>query len=234
MSAPPAPSCPANAWCGSAALAANQAWGQLLANPPGKVIARLGQKHGFPLPVWAVLPKPTTAAEQSSAAPPPADLPSNFIGWDSSCRHHQDSSHLILKGYSFQKNLKDVARPLAASQAWGTTASGQLISWMIPAGETPILREGQNLIFTLDFEGKYFHLKIDPAGKLTYGEWQLNGRRPREVTCPPALQQKGQAALAGQDSPASFGSIFQESFCKEIWDLASNSYQTMLFFWACD
>ncbi len=222
---PLGPACPANAWCGEQALKANEAWRELPPNPPLPTINQLIQKYGPPLPAWALLQKPAATETRTL----PADLPANFIGWDSPCSHHQKNEHLILKGYSFQKELRNLPPSLQAGKAYGASAQGQNLSWLIPAGETPILREGNYLIFTIDFEGKYFHLKIDPQGKILQGPWRLDGRRPREVKCPEALRQQGQKELTGQNQ-----SIFQESFCKEIWDLSTHSYQTMLFFWACD
>lgn len=216
--------CPPNAWCGSKALKAQAAWAQASKAPPAVTSwANLGKKYGFPIEVWAVLAKDGPQDGRTA----PADLPSNFIGWDSPCRHHQQSPKLILKGHSFVQNLKQLAPHLVSGSAQSIDGQGKIHTWAIPAGETPILLDGTNLIFTLAFEGQYLHLKINEQGQLTSGKWQLQGKRPREVKCPPALAQKF-SPLKNEVA------LYQEGFCKEIWNLATHSFQTLLFAWACD
>ncbi len=232
--------CPANAWCGTQALAAQSAWMGIRKAPSSspsssqpssapsslaytKQVAKLGQKYGFPINVWAILANMANA----DRSPPPADLPANFIGWDSPCRHHQTSNKLILKGHGFFTQLKDLPSHLVSGSATAIDGQGKVHTWAIPAGETPILLDGPHLIFTIAFEGNYLHLKINEAGVITPGNWQLQGKRPHEVKCPAPLAQHFSAYRNNV-------AIFQEGFCKKIWNLATRSYQTLLFAWACD
>jgi hypothetical protein len=170
------PGCPMNSICSKAMGLKNRQWQALRDSlkkdfkDQTKALKQFQKKVGVPFKLWAMAQRD--------------EIP-DMIKWDSPCKNHQGNSK-IYQGHIFAKNLKNISPHFIIEQAL-VLKGDKVISYPIPLKEHPLYLEGENLTFSLYYEGIYYYLATSPNGDLFHPENYFQDVPLRSVKCPDLL-----------------------------------------------
>ncbi|MBT6325562.1 MAG: hypothetical protein HOJ35_06305, partial [Bdellovibrionales bacterium] len=111
---------------------------------------------------------------------------------------------------TFKKAKKETNTNFFVEQAIQVTKDGNIF-YPILKNEAPILFFKNGLVFSLEDEGKYFHLLISKTGKLKVIPFQKIIKFPEDITCSPEILSKVTTEIM---DPI----IHLKPKCKKLWD----------------
>lgn len=216
------PGCPENAFCQKETGLGRQSWLDLLDLLNRKKISeqeanvKLQKENGIPISGWA--------QEEAGVLP-------RILMWDSPCKQHRKEAAKYYISEVFRKNLKleelKSLPYLFFSKAIGYDQNKKIFSLTIPRGEAPLFIKNGYYYFLKEEEGKYYGLLINKVGDIRISHVEKIDKPAKEAICI-----KEQVDLFLREAPSP--SFYQGYYCKDIWDMTSKTYKTMLFGWSCN
>lgn len=222
--------CPENSHCSKEMGAKRLKWVQLLnelsINKELNTIAAIEnfhQENGLPIPMWGF---PASLADEE------------IISWNSSCPHHnleiKEVFHAQMMIKSFNQleehNLKDKAldRKLKVlpKKIWLEEKTGDVTEFRIPRGFLPSMMIDDQLYFTMEEKGVYYGLLVDRNGNFKVVPTQTLSVEAKEVPCSQALKKHYKNWPLKER-------LYQDSYCKAIWDKDNETYQVLMIGWSC-
>jgi hypothetical protein len=212
--------CPANSHCHESYGKRRKRFSDLLveiraqrrANPI-QVIEAHRREHGIPFRLWAY---PESLKNIALAS------------WNSKCRQHNLETGEIFVGEVLIRDLSELPKEVGHTQphrTWMLTSTGPQL-YLVPQGTLPLLMINDKLYYTREELGVYYGLLVGRDGSLEIVDIKKPSVAPREVHCPQELKN------AHNDWPEA-KQIFQNTYCRAIWDETRKTYQTFLIGWAC-
>lgn len=222
--------CPENSHCSQDMGKKRLKWVQLLnrlsAHKELDTIAAIQefhQKEGLPIPMWGF----------------PASLKDKrIISWNSSCPHHnlevQEVFHAQMMIKSFNEleehDLEDSALneklKILPNTIWLEEKNGEVVEFRTPRGFLPSLMIDNKLYFTMEEKGVYYALLVDRNGNFDVVPTETASVSGKEVPCSQALKEHYQKWPLRER-------LYQDSYCKAIWDKNRNTYQVIMIGWSC-
>lgn len=212
--------CPANSHCGQEQGAKRFKWTNLLQRLEKespqlalKDIESFRKKEGLPINVWA-FPKSLSLK--------------NLISWNSSCPNHNREINQVFQGEMMVSNLSDIPddEMVYPHRLWLETQDKKIQPFLIPQGSSPTMILNNQLYFTRTELGVYYGLLIAADGKLQVSTIEKLDFPPREVACPKSFQEL-------KKSLQKEAAIFQDYYCRAIWNKTQKAYQIMMLGWSC-
>lgn len=222
--------CPENSHCSQEMGLKRLKWVQLLNQLSSNkdldtisAIENFRQEHGLPIPMWGF----------------PAGLKDKeIISWNSSCPHHNLElkeifhAQMMLKSFNqieehdlkdddLDKKIKVIPKTI-----WLEEKSGDIIDFRIPRGFLPSLIVEDQLYFTMEEEGVYYGLLVDKNGNFKVVPTQKPPAPSKEVSCSQALKKHYKNWPLEKR-------LYQDSYCKAIWDKENETYQVLMIGWSC-
>lgn len=215
------PGCPDNSICSTNLGIKYQKWQSAINSDDSnenkwiKLLNKSIQSNGFPISVWSF---------------PPAKENKLITLWDSHCKQHRNPTRSVYQGEIFLKDLskktlkkakEETSKKIFIEKAVQVTKDDHII-YPILKNEAPILFFKNGLIFSLENEGKYFHLLISNKGKLKVIPSKKIIKFPEDITCSPELLSKVTKELV---NPI----IHIKPKCKRLWNpTAKQSIEILL------
>lgn|GEM_PF-689606 len=222
--------CPENSHCSREMGAKRLQWVELLTqlNIEKKLdtineVQNFQKEHGLPIPMWGFAP---------------SLVDKNIISWNSSCPHHnreiKEVFHAISMIKSFNEleehnlNNPDIDQKIKVlpKKIWLEEKSGDIVEFRIPRGFLPTMIIRDQLYFTMEEKGIYYGLLVDRDGNMKVTPTQTSAVPSKEVPCSKALKNQF-------DKWAFSDRLYQDSYCKAIWDKENETYQVLMIGWSC-
>lgn len=212
--------CPANSHCGQEQGAKRFKWTNLLQSLEKespqyalKEIESFRQKEGLPINVWA-FPKSLSLK--------------NLISWNSSCPNHNKEVNQVFQGEMMVSNLSDIPEDEMTypHRLWLETTEKKIQKYLIAQGSSPTMIVDNQLYFTRAELGIYYGLLISATGSLKVSPIEKLDFPPREVACPKNFQELRKSLEKEK-------MIFQDFYCRALWNKTLKSYQIMMLGWSC-
>lgn len=213
------PGCPANSICAREQGQKRLTWVQLLQRlekESGQYAIReiesFRQKTGIPIGLWVY---------QEGLNNP------EIISWNSGCPHHNREikqvyqGEMLLKQIEFEDNEK-----VHSHKVWLENHEKKLVAYKIPRGSSPIQIIDNKLYFNANELGIYYGLLVGEKGSLEVVDIKAQPFLPHETACSKPLRELKELLLKDK-------SIFQDYYCRAIWDQTRKTYQVMLLGWSC-
>ena len=177
------------------------------------------QKNGIPLEIWGF---------------PQGEGTKGFIHWDSYCQNHNEGEKekRILLTLALAQNLKELEKGeknkkiLYIPRALLLKSEQNIREYKILRGATPLLINGDRLIYTKETKGIYYGLQILPTGDLQITKPISPQHYPYTVECPSSLVKMFSLLPYPKK-------LYQGLYCQALWDQKTQTYQTMIFGWSC-
>ena len=186
-------------------------------------IENFRREQGLPIPMWGF----------------PASLKDeNIISWNSSCPHHNLEMNEVFHAEKMIKsfneleehNLKDKninqTLKVMPKKIWLETKEGEIIEFRLPRGFLPTHLIDEQLYLTMEDKGVYYGLLVDRDGDFKVSPIQSSRVEGKEVPCSSALKKHY------KNWPLS-KRLYQDSYCKAIWDTKQKTYQVFMVGWSC-
>lgn len=222
--------CPENSHCSKKMGAQRLKWVQLLkrhqaGGNPNIIedIESFRREHGLLIPMWGF------AAGLKDE---------NLISWNSSCPHHnletREVFHVLKMIKSFNEleehNLhqEEIDKKIKATpqKVWLEDQAGEVVEYRIPRGFRPSLVIDSQLYFTMEEKGIYYGLLVDRDGDFKVVPTQSSPVKGKEVPCSKSLK------THYKNWPLK-DRLYQDSYCRAIWDQKRETYQVFMIGWSC-
>ncbi len=208
--------CPLNSICGKEMGQRKAIWDDFLKNlPKDKKIAankldEFRKNNGILIPIWTV----SNTLEEN-----------DLIKWSSPCPQHQKEDNKFFQAEVFTSDISKLdGKRFVEEVALLLNEDNSILSYKIPNKEVPIYLNGKEMIFTMTSEGYYYHLGVNPSGKLRVFDAKPSDFSPNEVECPKTLINQFNQIK---------NDLFSGHFCRSVYNSATNKYQTLLFGLTC-
>lgn len=214
--------CPENAYCKKETGLYRKKWIEELRKFSAgkineqKINAFIQAEYGVPVSGWG--------QEESSLQP-------NILLWDSPCKQHRNPVNKYYIAEVFRKNfsaneLKELPN-IFFGRAVLLESNKSPYSIIVPRGDSPLFIKDGYLYYLREEEGIFYGLLINRQGRFKITKNESTSFPPKESQC-----SKEQIALFNREAPGP--NFYQGNFCKDIWDITSKSYKTVLLGWSCN
>lgn len=209
--------CPTNAKCTKKTGLIRQHWIEISKSKKKNKLKKLksfSKSFGVPLSVWGL-----NEAEKNQ----------KYMIWDSPCKNHNlEEKPKISLIDVFSKNLSEVKSNSDVIVPKGLVLNNDKVEEIdLMRSDAPILLSKDSIFYVREVEGTYYTIAIHRNGKVTLIETPKVKHYPSEVACPEKLKEKF-------DSTVKLDNLYLGYFCKNIWNISTNSYQTMAIGWSCN
>jgi len=202
--------CQQNSSCTTEIGKVNLEWNEVLKSRKQSQLNKFQKKYGLPVSFW------TTEKENKS-----------MVTFDSRCSKHRVKDNEIYEAMMFIKSSqellknKNILPNIAIRQRDGK-------SYFVPRKSLPILLKDDALVFNQDHEGAFYTLHVSSKKKNNY---KATFKTPtavdiKESQCPKELREKFISKLTNQRQ-------YQSTYCKDIWNQNTKSYERFIFGWSC-
>lgn len=198
----------------------NLEWNEALKSRKQSQLNKFQEKYGLPISFW------TTEKENKT-----------MVTFDSRCSKHRVKDKEIYEATMFIKSSNELLKnkkilPNLAIRE----RDGQ--SYFIPRKSLPVLLKDNALVFNQDHEGAFYTLHVfsNKSHSKNNNEKKKNHylatfKTPtatdiREAQCPKELREKFISKLSNPR-------LYQSTFCKDIWNQNTKSYERFIFGWSC-
>lgn len=211
--------CPANSHCSRSQGAKRLKWTKLLqrleketAQYAVKEIETFRQQEGIPFGVWA-----TTDSLKNE----------QIISWNSGCPHHNKEIEKVLQAELMIKAIdQEDNEQFIWHKLWIEDEKQMISSYKIPRGSSPTHIIEDKLYFNATELGIYYGMLLSQQGQMEIINSKTNVPLPHETSCPKNLTTLKQQMLKDKK-------IFQDYYCRAIWDATKKSYRVMMLGWSC-
>lgn len=211
--------CPANSHCSRSQGAKRQKWTELLqrlekesAQYAVKEIEKFRQEKGIPFGVWAG-PKSLTNED--------------IISWDSGCPHHnREMKKILLAELMIKKIEQEDNDQFTWQKVWLENEQQKISTYKVPRGSFPTYMVNDKLYFNATELGIYYGMLVAENGDIQIINSKTQNPLPHETSCPSRLKNLKQEMLKDK-------SLYQDYYCRAIWDETKKSYRVMMLGWSC-
>ncbi len=211
--------CPENSKCSKKMGLIHQQWVEIAKSTQKNKLRKLqsfASSFGAPVSIWGL-----NKAEANSS----------YIIWDSSCKNHNhEEKPRITYVDTFAKDFSDLlnkTEEVIVPKGLILEGKGRIVSVPLLRSDAPVLLSKDSVFYIQENEGLYYTLEIKRSGKLNIIKTPTPTKLPGEVTCPKELDE----AFAASFNPPN---LYLGHFCKQIWNISTNSYQVMALGWSCN
>jgi hypothetical protein len=209
--------CPSNAKCSKKTGLIRHQWIEIAKSKSKNKLSKMksfSKSFGVPLSIWGL-----NKAESNP----------KYMIWDSPCKNHnlEEKPRVSLVDV-FSKNLNklesnsDVIIPRGVLLNNGKTEVINLLR-----SDAPILLSKDSVFYVRESEGTYYSIAIRRDGHVTLLDTPSLKKYPSEVSCPKELSEKF-------NSTVKLDNLYLGHFCKRIWNIDQNAYQTIALGWSCN
>lgn len=175
-------------------------------------IEEFRKTHGLPIGFWSIDPLYKNPG---------------VVSWNSHCPHHRKKESEIFLGEMMVKEFNDIHADQFFARTWRLTSDNKILSYRFPRGDFPLALSGKDLFIPRDVDGIYYALLLDHQGKFRVTTNKVPKKLPTEVKCPKEL-----VTAFGKEKQGAY--LYQEAYCKALWDEKAERFDTLIFGWSCN
>lgn len=180
-----------------------------------KKMKKFIKNHGVPLGVFA-----NNDSEKDNS----------LILWDSPCKiHNKKEEENIYLGEVVVRNFLEAKRDKVGvyiPHAHLMKNEKEIQMYMVPRGENPSHLEGDKLIYIKEEDGHYYSIKVDPKGVIELSPPLITSHNARSIRCPKEL-------IHSFIKNIHVKNLYQDVYCKELWNSETKKYRPMIFGLSC-
>lgn len=201
--------CPSNSECTAELGKKRKAWEDLFkTRPTAMAMNALAKTIGFPLKIWN---------DKNSSK-------EDYISWNSPCEVHNIEGQEIRTAEIFIKSpLKN--KDHALFHKIYMENGDKVREYIIPRDETPLYKDGNDLVFLLEEKGHYFGMRINEKNEYSLIKNPSTQHFSELISCPKILQDYFDKNVHKD--------LYRFSNCKALWNDKTKKYETFIVGKAC-
>lgn len=202
--------CPTNSECTKELGIKRKSWSDLLQKHSSlSDLKALTQKYGHPFKVWF--------------EPKKVDN-SKLISWNSPCDIHNKEEQIIRTGEYFLKSHLKTSEAILFHKVYFEKGN-EVIEYIIPRDESPLYKDGNDLIFLLEEKGRFYGLKVTAQNDFSLIKSPATKVFSETVSCPKKLSD-----YFKKNASKELYSFFN---CKALWNVKTKKLETFIVGKAC-
>ena len=197
------PGCPENSSCSAKMGLKYRDFSNLINSQSTAKLNAYIEKHGIPIRSWTLDDKST-----------------DVIGFDSKCFHHRRAENKISEAISFLKSKSDnlLYREIMSLNK----------TFIIQLGSSPEYIKNDSITYLDEFDDKLFYVEMKKNFKSrVFFKDNQNYEAPINVKCEPNLVKEWQMKAAKTTN------LYRNYYCKGIWNVETQSFETFIFGYTC-
>lgn len=212
------PGCPSNAQCSKKSGSLRKKFTNILAKTNESASGLrmrndFRKKYGIPIEVWSL---------------PSSQKRDDLIIFDSPCQNHNIPGKEILNSLAIVKSLKELKNNFkeVIPRRIYLKRDKKILSYDLPRGDLPSYLKNDRFYYTKSIDGNYYSYSISKNGSIQIESSEKPKNYAKTVTCSKELESEFKKA----NSPKN---LFQETYCKAVWNTTKNIYEVIILGWSC-